>query len=102
MSIFPYRVTVATRQGEFDVDLSSAQGPDAAGRRAWLTMVHARVYGDIDEVQTVAIASVCAWFAGCDNISTGAMSHPVIGDVPICDRCRERAERAATTGHERW
>lgn len=102
MPVFPYRVTVATVKGEFDVDLSSSQGPEAAGTRARFTLVHARKYGDIDQVNVVAIASVCAWFAGCDNISTGAMAHPVIGDVPICDRCRVRAERAATTGHERW
>jgi hypothetical protein len=102
MAVFPYRITLSTRKGEFDVDLNGSQGPEAAGRRAHLTVVHARTYGDIDQVHVVAIASVCAWFAGCDNISTGAMAHPIIGDVPICDRCRARVERAATTGHERW
>lgn len=35
----------------------------------------------------------CAWFALCRNVATGTKSHPIIGEVPICDRCRAKSER---------
>lgn len=96
-ALIKYRITLDTRKGLMDVDVLSSQGPEAAGRRANLTLVHTRRYGDIDQVHTVAIATVCGWFAACDNISTGAMAHPILGDVPICDRCRAKTDRLTTT-----
>lgn len=38
-------------------------------------------------------AIFCKWFVLCRNAPTGTMPHPVLGDVPICDRCRKIAER---------
>lgn len=29
----------------------------------------------------------CRWFALCDNQATTTRSHPILRDVPICDRC---------------
>lgn len=29
----------------------------------------------------------CQWFLRCDNAATGTTPHPVLGDVPTCDRC---------------
>jgi len=29
----------------------------------------------------------CAWWAGCSNDATTTEPHPVLGNVPICDRC---------------
>ena len=29
----------------------------------------------------------CEWFALCDNYATHTKTHPVLGEVPICDRC---------------
>jgi len=29
----------------------------------------------------------CAWWAGCHNDATTTEPHPILGDVPICDRC---------------
>lgn len=29
----------------------------------------------------------CAWFAGCGRPATGTTPHPILGDVPTCDRC---------------
>jgi hypothetical protein len=34
----------------------------------------------------------CQWFALCDNIATGTLAHPVLGPVPICDRCAAKVE----------
>jgi hypothetical protein len=34
----------------------------------------------------------CQWFAMCENSADGIRSHPVLGAVPICERC------AATVG----
>ena len=34
----------------------------------------------------------CKWFALCENAATGALAHPILGDVPICDRCRALAD----------
>jgi hypothetical protein len=45
---------------------------------------------DISEVE------VCAWFAYCENPATGVTPHPVLGDVPTCDRCHKFA-----TGQDR-
>jgi hypothetical protein len=35
---------------------------------------------------------LCEWFALCDHQATGTLDHPVLGAVPICDRCRDRVE----------
>lgn len=34
-----------------------------------------------------AHVDLCEWFALCDNPATGTEPHPILGDVPICDRC---------------
>lgn len=41
----------------------------------------------------VAPAPLCEWFALCTNVATGYEPHPILGEVPICDRCREKIER---------
>ena len=35
----------------------------------------------------------CAWWAGCHNDATTTEPHPVLGDVPICDRCAARLRK---------
>lgn len=47
-----------------------------------------RVYAPNDE-RPVA----CAWFAKCDHPANGLRDHPVLGQVPICQRCDDRVER---------
>lgn len=37
------------------------------------------------------ILPVCQWFGACQNVAVGEQSHPVLGSVPICDRCRKLA-----------
>lgn len=34
---------------------------------------------------------LCAWFMLCSNQATQLISHPVLGQVMICDRCYRRA-----------
>lgn len=35
---------------------------------------------------------LCMWFALCENDATTRRHHPVLGEVPICDRCDARIE----------
>jgi hypothetical protein len=37
-------------------------------------------------------ATACQWFARCGNDATTTRRHPVLGAVPICDRCNARVE----------
>lgn len=36
--------------------------------------------------------TTCQWFVRCVRKATGTLAHPILGDVPICDRCRRLAE----------
>ncbi|WAB10154.1 hypothetical protein SEA_GRAVAILLIA_45 [Mycobacterium phage Gravaillia] len=38
---------------------------------------------------------MCAWFALCDQTAVALEPHPVLGAVPICERCRAKNERLA-------
>jgi len=87
MTVLPYRVILATKAGEMEVDLNSTQGPEAAGRRARFTLVHARRYGDIDQVSVIAVLRVCAYALGCDRLADGMITHPITGPLPCCAGC---------------
>lgn len=32
----------------------------------------------------------CEWYLLCDNSATGTTPHPILGEVPICQRCAGR------------
>lgn len=34
----------------------------------------------------------CAWFALCKNQAVTTRDHPILGKVPICERCHEKME----------
>ena len=34
----------------------------------------------------------CEWFALCDHPADGVVSHPVLGDVPTCERCATKLD----------
>ena len=38
------------------------------------------------------MGATCEWFALCRNESVGTVPHPVLGDVPICQRCADKME----------
>jgi len=33
------------------------------------------------------LKTTCRWFARCDNIAVTTEPHPILGAVPICQRC---------------
>lgn len=35
----------------------------------------------------------CAWFALCTNPAIKTRTHPILGNVPICERCDQKVER---------
>ena len=38
----------------------------------------------------------CEWFALCGNYATHTRTHPVLGEVPICDRCEALTSKENT------
>lgn len=35
---------------------------------------------------------MCEWFALCTNDADGLVWHPVLGDVPTCQRCADKLD----------
>ena len=51
--------------------------------------INDRVFAPGDEENEVP----CQWFLKCLNPANGLRDHPVLGPVPICQRCDNRVER---------
>lgn len=39
------------------------------------------------------ISVECQWFARCENPATLTEPHPILGDVPLCQRCADKLEK---------
>lgn len=37
--------------------------------------------------------TLCQWFLLCTNEATRLREHPILGQVPICERCDEKVAR---------
>ncbi len=37
--------------------------------------------------------SACEWWALCTNEAVTTEPHPILGDVPICQRCADKLRR---------
>lgn len=46
----------------------------------WTTANHPGWYG----------RPMCEWYALCDHDAVGTTKHPILGDVPICQRCADK------------
>lgn len=45
----------------------------------------------VQDAKSGAVAP-CEWFALCDHEATTVRRHPILGDVPICERCDAKVE----------
>ena len=43
---------------------------------------------------------VCEWYALCQNDADGTTPHPILGQVPICQRCAAKHKLAITPFEE--
>lgn len=41
---------------------------------------------------------ICEWFARCTNEAAGTVSHPILGEVPTCERCANLLHLTFTEG----
>lgn len=73
-----------------DVDGQEVDGPGPQAHRALVTEYDADGKWIMESVEEGPWT--CKWFALCQNDATGTSPHPVLGDVPTCDRCAHFAE----------
>ena len=43
-------------------------------------------------------AILCHWYALCDHLAVGLVEHPILGAVPVCQRCVDKHDLDATYG----
>ncbi|GMA42418.1 hypothetical protein [Mobilicoccus caccae] len=48
-----------------------------------------------------APAIKCQWFALCPNPPAGTIAHPILGEVPACQRCADRMGKRLDTAQNR-
>lgn len=40
----------------------------------------------------------CQWYVMCDHEAIGVSEHPILGAVPICQRCADKHDLEVTYG----
>jgi hypothetical protein len=64
------------------------------GRMAECRTGHFHTVEDFKFAEPVKVApDACQWFALCDNPAVTTEPHPVLGAVPICQRCADKVAR---------
>jgi hypothetical protein len=82
-----------TRLAKSIADLTEAGMLDKADSEQVRQLADGEVTLDaLREELSAAIAPryKCAWFAMCPNEATLMQSHPILGEVPICARCKAK------------
>ena len=90
----------AFKELQMELDNFEARKPDAAPEEV---VAHIRkVMGDdaaeyvakhVVDLQEGEEGQECKWWAMCDNPATTTEPHPILGDVPICDRCAAKLRK---------
>jgi hypothetical protein len=93
----------ASRSSDSDAELSdlsqslnphlNATGPTlSAGLRvAGLLAAQLAEVAALEIRSTKPLGGRCEWFLACTNTATVRVSHPILGAVPTCQRCADRA-----------
>lgn len=40
---------------------------------------------------------MCQWYALCTNTAVGVVKHPILGNVPTCQRCADKHQLTLIT-----
>ena len=46
--------------------------------------------------ELVRTYGLCEYFAGCTRAAEGTVAHPILGQVPTCQRCADRFDLELT------
>jgi hypothetical protein len=47
----------------------------------------------MSKVRLHQLVSQCMWFARCTREAIDTVKHPILGNVPICQHCKDKLER---------
>ena len=47
----------------------------------------------------IRMHEICEWFVLCDNVADQVVVHPILGDVPTCQRCVDKLHLTPKSWH---
>ena len=87
-TVQPYACSSCARKGRKKCARWCPQGKKGVGDDLFPDEANDEYYKELgEEFPAQGSEQECAWWAGCDNEATTTEPHPILGDVPICDRC---------------